>query len=55
MLGTYTLEYTYRDQAGNTGNIVTRTVHVVDTTAPVITRLGEPSLEITQGSGYVDA
>ena len=34
--GTYTLTYTKVDAAGNTGS-TTRTVHVVDMTAPVVT------------------
>ena len=34
-LGTYTIGYSYTDGAGNTGS-VSRTVNVVDTTAPVV-------------------
>jgi len=30
VVGTYILEYTYTDAAGNVGNTVTRTVNVVD-------------------------
>ncbi|MFA6256572.1 MAG: immunoglobulin-like domain-containing protein, partial [Candidatus Absconditabacterales bacterium] len=37
VLGTYILNYIYVDTSGNTGNILTRTVNVVDTTAPNIT------------------
>jgi hypothetical protein len=36
-VGTYILEYTYTDIAGNTGNTVTRTVNVTDQTAPETT------------------
>jgi len=36
-LGTYTLTYNYTDAQGNAATPVTRTVNVVDTTAPVIT------------------
>ncbi len=35
-LGSYTLTYTYTDAQGNAATPVTRTVNVVDTTAPVI-------------------
>ncbi len=35
-LGTYTLEYTYTDVAGNLGNTVTRSVTVTDQSAPVV-------------------
>jgi len=37
VVGTYTLSYTYTDTAGNTGNIVTRTVNVVDGSVSVVT------------------
>jgi hypothetical protein len=37
IVGDYVLSYTKVDTNGNTGNIVTRTVHIVDTTAPVLT------------------
>ena len=36
-LGTYTLSYSYTDAANNVAQSVTRTVSVVDTTAPIIT------------------
>ncbi|NLD78896.1 MAG: DUF5011 domain-containing protein, partial [Mollicutes bacterium] len=38
VLGTYTVKYNVTDSAGNIANEVTRTVHVVDTTKPVITK-----------------
>lgn len=34
--GTYTINYNATDSAGNAANVVSRTVNVVDTTAPVI-------------------
>jgi len=37
VVGTYTLTYSVTDEAGNTGS-ATRTVNVVDTTAPIITK-----------------
>ena len=39
-LGTYVLEYWYVDAGGNMSNMVTRTVHVTDQTAPVVTLNG---------------
>jgi large repetitive protein len=45
-VGVYTLEYTYVDVAGNTGNIVTRTVTVEDTTAPVVTLSGVNTISV---------
>jgi hypothetical protein len=36
-LGTYILEYTYTDFAGNIGNTVTRTVTVTDQGSPIVT------------------
>lgn len=36
ILGTQKIEYQYTDAAGNTSNIVHRTVHVVDGTAPIL-------------------
>ncbi|HEX8179661.1 MAG TPA: HYR domain-containing protein [Pyrinomonadaceae bacterium] len=39
--GTYTITYTAQDAAGNQATPVTRTVNVVDTTAPVITLNGQ--------------
>lgn len=36
-LGTYILEYSYTDLAGNPSNTLTRTVNVIDLTAPTIT------------------
>jgi len=54
VVGTYTLEYTYTDTAGNTGNVVTRTVNVTDQTAPVVTLSGSASITIAQGSVFTD-
>ena len=51
-LGTYTLEYSYTDFAGNIGNTVTRTVTVTDQSAPVVTLVGSASISIMQGSSY---
>ena len=51
---TYTITYSATDAAGNTGT-ATRTVNVVDTTAPVITIIGDNPVTVEQGSSYVDA
>jgi len=53
-LGTYTVTYDVSDAAGNAAAQVVRTVHVVDTTAPVITRLGDAEVSIEAGSAYTD-
>jgi hypothetical protein len=55
ILGSYNLEYTYTDVAGNPGNIAYRTVNVVDTTAPVITLLGTNPTQIYLNDTYTDA
>ena len=52
-VGTYTITYTATDTAGNAGT-ATRTVNVVDTTAPVITVTGSNPLTIERGSNYTE-
>ncbi len=54
-LGSYTLSYDVSDSSGNPATTVTRTVNVVDTTAPVITLLGNDTVTIEVGSTYSDA
>jgi endoglucanase Acf2 len=51
--GTYTLTYTATDSAGNSAT-ATRTVIVVDTTAPVISLVGAASVTHEQGTPYSD-
>ena len=51
----YTLSYNYTDAAGNAAQAVTRTVNVVDTTAPVITLNGDANITHEAGFVYVDA
>jgi hypothetical protein len=51
--GTYTVTYTSTDSSGNTST-KTRTVNVVDTTAPVITLNGSNPMTVACGSGYVE-
>jgi len=59
-LGTYQVTYNVSDTALNAAVEVTRTVNVVevtssDTTAPVITLLGDASVELEVGEAYTDA
>ncbi|AKC82294.1 hypothetical protein IMCC26134_05025 [Verrucomicrobia bacterium IMCC26134] len=53
--GIYVLSYNAVDAAGNNALTVTRTVTVVDATAPVITRTGAATVSIDWGSPYSDA
>ena len=53
-VGTYTISYSATDAAGNEGT-ATRTVTVVDTTAPVVTVTGDTSVTVELGSTYTDA
>lgn len=54
MVGDQTLTYTVTDSSGNAANPVTRVVHVVDTTKPFITLVGDASVKIAKGSAYTD-
>ena len=54
-IDTYTVTYNVTDTAGNAATEVTRTVNVIDGTAPVITRLGAASVNIVEGYTYNDA
>ena len=54
-VGSYTVTYNVSDENSNAAVEVTRTVNVVDTTVPVITRLGEATVTIEVGSTYSDA
>ena len=51
--GTYLLNYTVADAAGNT-DTATRTVTVVDTTAPVLTLLGDANMTHAKNTAWVD-
>jgi len=60
IVGVYTITYDVSDTAGNPAVRVIRTVSVIppsalDTTAPVITLLGQNPVQVTQGSVYTDA
>ena len=52
--GTYVLSYNYTDGAGNIAQTVTRTVHVLDTTAPVISLYGDANIIHEAGNPYID-
>ncbi len=53
-IGNYTIRYNATDASGNVAAEVTRTVNVVDTTAPVITLLGDNPQAIALGTGYTE-
>ena len=55
VLGPYTVTYDVSDSSGNPATQVTRTVNVVDTTAPEITLVGSDPLDVEFGSTYIDA
>ena len=52
--GTYTLSFDYTDSNGNVAATVTRTVIVEDTSAPVITLIGDTNVTHEAGSDYTD-
>ena len=54
-VGPYLVTYGVSDSQGNAATQVTRTVNVVDTTAPVITLLGTDPVTVEVGTPYVDA
>ncbi|KZY62174.1 hypothetical protein A3750_09720, partial [Oleiphilus sp. HI0079] len=53
--GSYSVTYDVSDAANNAASQVTRTVIVADTTPPVITLVGAPTVNIEQGDTYNDA
>ena len=55
VLGPYLVTYNVSDSSGNPAVEVTRVVNVVDTTIPVITRLGVSPVSVPLGGVYVDA
>ena len=54
IVGTYTVTYDVSDSNGNAAVQVTRTVSVVDTTVPVITLTGEPTVTTEVGATYTE-
>ena len=55
MSGTYVITYNVSDSSMNAADEVTRTVHVTDTTPPVLTLLGSNPVTLECGSSYADA
>ena len=55
VVASYTVTYNVSDASGNAATEVTRTVNVVDTTAPVITLNGAGIVTIEVGTAYTDA
>ncbi|EDP70931.1 putative surface protein [Flavobacteriales bacterium ALC-1] len=53
-VGAYTLNYNVSDAAGNAATQVSRTVNVVDGTAPVITLNGSATINLTVGDSFTD-
>jgi hypothetical protein len=54
VLGSYALHYNVSDSTGNPAEEKTRTVNVVDTSAPVITLLGDTAMTLECGTPYVE-
>ena len=54
VIGSYTVTYNVTDSSGNDATEVTRTVSVTDTTAPVITLVGDTQITVEVGSTYTD-
>ena len=52
-VGSYTITYSATDAAGNTST-ATRTVNVVDTTAPVVTLTGAATVTVELGGDYTE-
>ena len=52
--GIYYLTFNFTDDAGNVAQTVTRTVNVVDTTAPVIALNGDSNITHEAGTAYLD-
>ena len=53
-LGSYNLNYSVNDAAGNSATTVTRTVNVVDSTSPVITLLGDSTMTMAVDDVFTD-
>lgn len=53
-VGSYTLNYSAVDDSGNAATTLTRTVNVVDTTAPAVTLNGAAVMTVILGSSFTD-
>jgi hypothetical protein len=54
-LGVYTLTYTVSDSSGNSATSLTRTIVVVDTTAPQLSLVGETNITLEKGTNYTES
>ena len=54
VIGSYTVTYNVTDSSGNDATEVTRTVNVTDTTAPVITLVGDAVVDLSVGDTYTE-
>ena len=55
-VGTYLVTYNVSDAAGNAAAEVNRTIEITpDVTKPVITLIGDPTIDLVIGSTYIDA
>jgi hypothetical protein len=54
IVGNYTQTYSVTDSAGNAAITLTRTINVVDVSAPVITLLGDNPMTVAQASTFTD-
>ena len=55
VLGDYYVRYNVSDSSGNAADEVSRTVHIVDTTKPIITLTGENPVNTFVGDNYNDS
>jgi len=53
-VGSYTVTYSATDEAGNEATQISRTVNVVDVTAPIITLNGTPTITLPLGETYIE-
>ncbi len=53
--GTYVLSYNVSDSTGRTAETRTRTVQVVDTTAPVVSLIGSANIALNVGDTYTES
>lgn len=52
--GTYNITYNVQDAAGNPGTPVTRQVQIIDSTPPIFTLNGSPTIDINVGDPYYE-
>ena len=52
--GSYTITYNVNDSAGNSASPKTRTITVLDNTAPVISLIGNSVISINEGDAFID-